>query len=207
MSNAAAAWKIRYESPLVYCWAGSALWPRHRMLLCPILGSQWRFERHPCVKKLVLNMWGARNNRRRFYQLLSAYSLYIPNQSSCYSAFLSSPHTCFCTHESLSNLSCGLQREREYHHWPLTLYTRPNVPVFTYDTDIQWKELDIHVKLCISPHIWAPHTAYPLSLTPDVILTAPCIERVTPPWHWNWCLFRQHRENNKNEKTWEKITW
>ena len=36
----AAAWKIRYESPLVYCWPGPALWPRHRMLLCPILGCR-----------------------------------------------------------------------------------------------------------------------------------------------------------------------
>ena len=35
------------------------------------------------------------------------------------------------------SLAAEREREREYHHWPLTLYTRPNVPVFTYDTDIQ----------------------------------------------------------------------
>ena len=58
-----------------------------------------------------------------------------------------------------------------------------------------------------STYLGSSHCLPSLSLSPDVILTAPCIERVTPPWHWNWCLFRQHRENNKNEKTWEKITW
>ena len=69
-------------------------------------------------------------------------------------------------------------------------------------TSYSWEQQAV----CISPHIWVLHTAYPLSLqTPGVILTAPCIERVTPPWHWNWCLFRQHRDSEQQK--WENLVY
>ena len=72
---------------------------------------QLRFERHPCVHQLYLNMWGWRNhsNGNAILSTQSFCQPLPPNQTSSDSALYKSAHPTLvyvCTHESLSNLRC-----------------------------------------------------------------------------------------------------
>ena len=67
--------------------------------------TQLRFERHTCVHKLFLNMWGEQNHNR-------IVSFLLPNQTSCL-VKISSPHTFFCMY-SLEPLISELLIEYDY---------------------------------------------------------------------------------------------
>ena len=77
------------------------------------ISAQLRFERHPSVHKLFLNMWGEQKNHSRHTDNAKRFckrSCY--KKKSCYAAHPTS-FVSGCTHRSLSNLSCWSETQRE----------------------------------------------------------------------------------------------
>ena len=81
-----------------------------------VYSPQLRFERHPSVHKVFLNIWGEQNHRRQWLKLVLTRH---PATLTC-NKFTPPTLVSFCTHASLSNLSweprveCG-QVSLEFH--------------------------------------------------------------------------------------------